>query len=308
MNLLISGGFGFIGSYLIDKLLAQGHTVGVISRKVPDYLIGLARKTDVYLADVTKPIRFEHARDYDIFIHLAAANDVDSFDPAAALSCTTLGTKNCLEFCKEYGIKRFIYFSTFQVYGARSSAVDEKTPLHCMNDYAITHRFAEEYVEMYQRNYGLEYIIVRPTNVYGACVHKQIDRWSLVPNCFCKEAFEKRMITLISSGRQIRNFISLEDVVNLTIILCKRFEQERNSFLNLASGCNITILEVAEMVKEIYEKIFGVCCSLYVRSDVPATSQDLTVDMTRIRGMGYVYSEGYSMRKEIEKIFRLLRG
>lgn len=271
-------------------------------------LKGLAKNADVYLSDVTKPIRVELKSKYEIFIHLAAANDVESLDPCVALNSTVLGTRNCLDFCIKNGIKKVIYFSTFQVYGTNRGFVNEATDLHCANDYAMTHRFAEEYVEMYRRNFGLEYIILRPTNVYGACLHKDIDRWSLVPNCFCKEAIERQTITLLSSGRQLRDFISLEDLTNLTVILCGKFNKVKNSVINLAAGRSISILDVAQMVKASFEKILGTTCALNIQSSLPRKAERLTVETKRLKGLGYRFDKEYSIEKEIERIFCLLKA
>jgi UDP-glucose 4-epimerase len=308
MRVLITGAFGFIGSYMLGNLLGQGFKVGVIVRNVPAHFKGLAGKVDLYLADVTKKIQINLRKDYDVVIHLAAANDVDSQNALEALKVTTYGTNNFLEFCCQNDLKRFIYFSTFQVYGRESGYVDETTPINCKNNYAITHFFGEEYVKMFHRNYGLQYIIVRPTNIYGKIFHKDLDRWSLVPNCFCKEAYEKATITLLSSGKQVRDFISLEDVANLTSILCKNFDTQKNDVLNIARGKTVSIIQVANMVKAIYEKLFSKKCALEIRAQRPLETEDLQVSIRKIKKLNFSYSKQHTLEHEIEDIFSTIRG
>jgi UDP-glucose 4-epimerase len=307
MRLLISGATGFIGSYLTAFLLKQRVQVGILTRKVPSYLQSLMPNIDVYRIEITKPISLKTSKKYDIFIHLAAANDVDSQDTIRALEVTTLGTKHALDFCRQNQIPRFLYFSTFQVYGRNKGDVDEHTPVSCRNDYALTHWFAEEYVRMYKREYGNRHIIVRPTNIYGRPFHPKINRWSLVPNCFCKEAFSRQTITLRSSGKQLRDFISLEDVSRITFKLCKQFDDYQNEIVNLARGKSISVLHVAMKVKSIYEQLFKKECKLLVQSNQPEKVNGFSVSTDRIRSLKYHYSQKHSIDYEIRGILKQLK-
>jgi UDP-glucose 4-epimerase len=307
MQVLITGGSGFIGSYMVDRFLKRGFRVGVLDRAVPGYFAELARRVDLYLADITAPLQMKLRRPYDTVIHLAAANDIISKNALEALKITTYGTKAVLDFCVAHNLKKFIYFSTFQVYGRESGPVDENTPVLCRNDYALSHYFAEEYVRMYHREYGLDYIIVRPTNIYGAFIHRELDRWSLVPNCFCKEAVERQTITLLSSGRQERDFIGLEDIAHMTSRLVQDFEAHRNRALNLARGRSVTILEVARLVAAKYEQLFGKPCRLVVKSKEPREAAPLVVDTASLQGLAYTYAEAHDLAGDIEAILNLLK-
>ena len=307
MNILISGGFGFIGSYLANYLLSKGHNVGILSRGIPIYFKSFAHRTQVYISDITDDITVKPSTNYDIFIHLAAANDIDSSNTLSALKGTTLGTRNCLEFCVNNNINKFIYFSTFQVYGTDSGLIDENFPLLCKNDYAITHLFAEEYVKMYHRMHALDYIILRPTNVYGAFFNLNIDRWSLVPSCFCLEAFEKKTVTLLSSGKQLRDFISLEDLTKTTSLFCRDFDLHKNDVFNVARCKSISILEVANYVIQLYEEVFGDKCDLNILSDKPRIGKKLIVSTEKIRRLNYKYSTDHTIDKDIRRILISLK-
>lgn len=307
MRLLISGATGFIGSYLTAFLLKQKIQVGILTRKVPSYLQSLMSNIDVYQIEITKPISLTTLKKYDIFVHLAAANDVDSQDPRKALEVTTLGTKYALDFCRQNQISRFLYFSTFQVYGRNEGKVDENTPVRCRNDYALTHWFAEEYVRMYKREYGNSYIIARPTNIYGRPFHPKINRWSLVPNCFCKEAFSQQTITLRSSGKQLRDFISLEDISRITFKLCEQFDDHQNEIVNIGRGKSTSVLHVAMKVKSVYEELFKKECKLLVQSNQPEKVNDFSVSTDRIKALKHNYSQKHSIDHEIQEIFKQLQ-
>ena len=305
-KVLVSGGFGFIGSRLTRKLVENGFKVGVLARGIPEYCKDLSKKIAFYQADITGKITSIPKERYDFFIHLAAANDVVSKQAEKAVTVTTLGTRNCLEFCQRNNIKKIIYFSTFQVYGAESGSIDEESPVNCRNDYALTHYCAEQYVRMFQREFGIDYAVLRPTNIFGELYHSGIDRWSLVPNCFCREAYEKQTITLRSSGFQRRDFIDLEDISDLVILICSKFDRITNQVINLARGQSLSVRSVAEMVQRIYKRRFGRSCKLIFKSQFPNESKDLIVSTAKLKSLGYRFAVPYTMQRAIDSNFKLL--
>jgi UDP-glucose 4-epimerase len=306
-RILITGGSGFIGSYMVDRFLKKGFQVGVLDKDLPGYFSELSRRVDFYLGDITAPLEIELRYPYDILIHLAAANEIVSKNTLDALRITTYGTKVMLDFCSNNNLKKFIYFSTFHVYGLESGMIDENTPVNCRNDYALSHYCAEEYVKMYHRNCGIKYIIVRLTNSYGAFLHREIDRWSIVPNCFCKEAFEKQTITLLTSGRQERDFINLADVTNITAILCQDFDSQKNQVFNVSRGKSLSIVEVALLVAAAYERLFGKKCTLLINSDKPKEVAPLKVNNALLQRLNYQFSGRSDLSGDIAAIFNLLQ-
>jgi UDP-glucose 4-epimerase len=304
MTILVSGATGYIGTQLIQFLIAQGHKIGAISRSnlssIP-YVGNL--DIEIYNADISKPLDFELKNKYDVFIHCAAANDIDSLNPETAIITSALGTKYCLDFCKKNNIKKFIYFSTFQVLGKVDGYMDEQTITEPKNDYGITHLFAEEYVKMYKATSSIDYIIIRPTNIYGAPIGKNIDRWSLVPGCFCKEAFEDNSITLNSSGKQKRDFVNLIDLVEVTNQLAIKFETFKNKIIHLSSNNHFTIIEIAQIVKEQFELRFGKECQLIVKSEEPKDSNVYEINRDLITAIGHQFTDRSTIIKEINITF-----
>lgn len=309
MKILVTGGFGFIGSYLVNSLIKHGfEKIGILSRSIPSfYNTAEFNNVEILISDIVNKIDVRPESQYDVLIHLASANDVDSQDGDYALKANALGTKNVLDFCLNNKIKKIIYLSTFQVYGKDSGYISEESDIELKNHYALSHYFAEKYVEFYYKKYQIDYLILRPTNVYGGMTNKEIDRWSLVPGCFCKEAYEKGKITLLSSGKQNRNFVSQSDIFNTLMVMLNKFNEIRNSIYNLASNECISILEIAEIVKKTYMEMFNKHCEISITNDLPFESTKLTVDTQKLRGIGVDLVNGEQLKKEIVNVFNLLK-
>lgn len=308
MNILLTGGSGYIGSYLVKCLLKHGHTIDIIARTENEFIQNHSDKIGVYYADITKPFDFELKRDhYDIFIHLGAANDIDSADPAFAINASVLGTRYALDFCARNNIKKTVYYSTFQVYGYVEGEMNEHSSLLPTNDYGITHQFAEQYFEMYRRTKGIDYIIIRPTNIFGAPMYKSTDRWSLVPSCFCKEALEKGEINLMSSGLQKRDFIDVNDLAEVSSMFCNSFEKFKNTTVNVSSGNDYTIVEIANMVAEQYKEIHGKECKINIHSEHPLSENVFYLCREEISRITYDFGGKEKMKTEITTIFNVLK-
>lgn len=299
----MSGASGFVGSYFLKRFLEKNISVDLISRKSPSNIN--TNYVELFNYDITNYKNINFNKQYNVFIHLAGANDIDSKNPKDALTKTAYGTRNCLELCKKNNIKNFIYFSTLQVYGDNSE-ISETSPINCQNDYALTHFFAEKYVEMFARN-GINFIILRPSNIYGNFESKTVDRWSLVPGCFCKDVKKKSTITLLSSGKQKRDFISLEDVFGFTLHLIKKNPLFNNQVYNLASGDVHSIIELAKLVKMRYELIFDTSCDLVIESKMPNYSKEYSVSTSKVLNTGYNLNSS-SIFEIQETIDNLLRG
>lgn len=283
MRVLVSGGFGQIGSSLTPLLVAEGCDVGVIARRVPASFAELAKQVDLYLHDLRADRPLVLRRGYDVFIHLAGSPHSDSSGNAAAAS--QAATRFCLDLCRTNEIGRFVHFSTFQVYGRDWGTVDEATPLAPVNEYGKIHKLVEEQVRQASRDGILEHTILRPTNAYGRPLHPDVHRWSLVPACFCKSAVEDGEIVLRTSGLQQKDFIYLGRLASLTYAICQRFEQFRGEALNLASGTACAVIDVAREVRDAYERLTGRACAFQVLSDDPPMREPLVVSRVKTGGL-----------------------
>jgi UDP-glucose 4-epimerase len=306
MRILISGAHGYIGSKLVARLRGAGHVVGVIVRRAPTFESAWTRGVDTLLWDMARPHAGEPPEGYDLLIHAAGANDIDSADPREALLATALSARHVVDFCREARIARVIYFSTFQVFGRSEGDVTEDSPVRCLNDYALTHWFAEQYLRMAERNGQLDCVVVRPTNVYGTPLDRDIDRWTLVPGCFCKAAVATQSIVLRSSGHQYRNFVHLDAVADAAHFLAQNFDRAKGRTCILAGDEVLTIRSVVEDVVAAYQRKFAAPCRLVIESNLPAHAAPLHITATNLPELGYRSPPVATVGEEIERTIDLL--
>jgi UDP-glucose 4-epimerase len=306
MTLLITGASGFIGSYLCSYFFKMGHTVIATARdpkKIPSFESG--NRFVSFELDVLQTSSFNNVSSIsiDAVIHTATSNDILSKNTSGGILLSTVGTRNVLEFCLQRKIPKLIFFSTFQVYGTELNGdIDETSPTLCRNDYGLNHLFGEQYVEMYAREKGITGIVVRPSNVYGRFSTSFIDRWTLVPGCFCQEVYHKGTITLLSSGRQIRNFVGLHEV-SAGVEAIVNYSENGFAVYNVASDKNLSMLAVAEMVKEIFEERYRRTATIHIKGEEPKSGNSFSVNLEKIQSIGYQPDDRYNLKTEINKIF-----
>lgn len=260
MKVLITGGFGYLGSYCSKLFHGDNYEVTILARKIPVYMKEWAKQFKVIIGDISDDKLVEKINEqYDVVIQFASANDiVCKTNPREALDINVYGTRNLLDLCVKKNINKFIYLSTFHVYGKNAIGnVSEETKVMPINDYGLTHYFAELYCEQYSRNYDIKSIVLRPSNFYTGPLFNEIDRWSLVPNNFIMQILNHGEITINSSGLQVRNFISIKDLYKAIIIAMTKDINESFSIFNVGSNNYYTINEVASKVQKQYEIFTG---------------------------------------------------
>jgi len=258
MNILITGGTGYLGGRIADHLKTARRDAKVYLTALESQPLGAWTESfDILRMDVLddKSITacFE-ACDFDAVVHLAAVNEIDSMkNPELAIDVNTKGTFDLLRIASARGVKRFIYFSTFHVYGnTASGAINEDSPARPHHPYAITHRAAEDYVRYFARYHDMQTLIFRLSNGYGYPMDTCVDRWTLVFNDLCRQAVTTGKIVLASSGRQHRDFIALSDVARGVAHFLDAEDKWGDGLYNLGGNCSMSILEVAERVAGVY--------------------------------------------------------
>lgn len=251
-RILVTGCSGLIGSRMAIQAKEAGVDVVACARGRTEKL-SMEMGMPVIAMDVLQPIMLQNEQgSIDAIIHCATANDIVSRDFRAGVELSVIGTRNILEYAIKQGIKRVIFFSTLQVYGTElAGEITEETPVCCQSPYALNHFYGEELCRMYARNHGLDVVLLRPSNVFGMPDVSTVNRDTLVPSCFVKEAVETGAITLRSSGRQSRNFISTNEVSKTCLHLLNDFPAGC-IVVNLSSDWLCSIGEIAEMVKQKY--------------------------------------------------------
>lgn len=252
-RVIITGVSGYIGSSVAKRCLESGYHVLGISRENAE-LISLELGAGVVKADLLDPndLNSIALQAPDAVIHCATANDILSKDFSAGVSLSVLGTRHLLEAALMAGVKKFVLFSTAQVYGTElTGVIDESSPVRCETSYALNHFFAEELCHLYSVNHGMSVVIVRPSNVYGAPQVSTVNRSTLVPICFVDQVIEKGSITLNSSGKQTRNFVSTDEVADSILNILQDFPQGFSK-INACSNYHASILDIARLVSNVF--------------------------------------------------------
>lgn len=311
MNILLTGATGYIGSYITNYLSQYTHhTIIPLCRKLPNYFKDWRDKFEVVECDVTQldDLKEKMPKEVDCIIHLAAFNDVRcSQKPEQALIVNGIGTRNMLEIAKDRKCKLFIYFSTLQVYGKELEGnITVDSPIKCFDDYAFTHYVAEGYCKMFSSRYGLNVNVVRPSNIFGCPIHPKIDRWTLVPTSLCLSAHKQNRIILNSSGKQNRDFVSLDFVGK-----CIRYliEDNKSGFnvYNISSESLFSIIEVAKMVQSCSKSVLNKEINLICKSKHPSEPNQFLAKNNLLNPLKREKVQR-ELLNEIEKTLKLIMG
>ena len=251
MRVLITGGAGFQGSHLAERLVWGGHEVTVLSTLseeaeqniagcVDDIAIVWGSITDVEIVDKT-------VRDQDAVVHMAARVNVDeSIDsPVSFLTVNVLGTYNVLEAIRKVGT-RLVLASTCEVYGSSNpSPLTERSDLRPHSPYAASKAGADRLCYAYYKTYGVDVTIVRPCNIYGER-QKSGTGGAVVP-IFASLAAQGEPLTVFGTGEQRREYMHVSDVVAAYELILGR-DDLSGEVLNVGSGETVTIKEIADFI------------------------------------------------------------
>ena len=294
MNILVTGGCGFIGSNFINYILTKNDAVKIYNIDCLNYC---AKKDNVIShrnykfiqGNITsKDLILHILNEYNIdgIIHFAAQSHVDnSFDNS--LQYTTdnvMGTHVLLQAAKEYGkLKKFLHFSTDEVYGEvdlKHPGCHEKSILNPTNPYAATKAAAEFLVRSYYHSFKLPIVIVRCNNVYG---HNQYPE-KLIPK-FIKLLREGKKLTIHGKGDTRRNFIWAEDVAAATALIFEKGVV--NEIYNIGTSQEFSVMDVASILvnRMTDDKILENHC-IFVE-DRPFNDFRYSVDIRRLKELGW---------------------
>ena len=254
MNILVTGGAGFIGSHLVRHLLAKGEQVTALdnlSTGLAENLPPEAKLVEMDILDEELP-KVVAAGAFDAIVHLAAQTMVDTSikDPLLDTRENLLGTVHVLEAARAANVKRVIFASTAAVYGDVKEddlPVREAQPTEPMSFYGLSKLSVEKYLEMYRKIYGMEYVVLRFANVYG---ERQGDGGEGgVISIFAKAVAEGRDITIYGDGEQTRDFVYAGDIAEG--ILAALRTEEVNAAYNLSTQTETSLRELVSLLAEI---------------------------------------------------------
>ncbi len=254
---LVTGGAGFIGSHIVDRLLKEGFEVTVIDdlstgrrenivhhqdRKDFHFVKGDVRNT----ALVKKVVE-----DVDAVFHEAALVSVPSSieNPLLTNEINVSGTLNLLKACTDANVKRFIYASSTAIYGdTETLPKHEKLMPQPISPYAVSKLAAENYVKIYHKVYCLNTICLRYFNVYGP--RQTYSPYSGVITIFINSLLKNEPPIIYGDGKQTRDFVHVQDVVEANVLALTK-ETAIGEVLNVATGTPTTINQLAAMLQQV---------------------------------------------------------
>lgn len=255
MIFVVTGGAGFIGSNLVYKLLEEGHEVRVIDNISTGHKSNLPNNSNLsfYIGDIINYNLLEkviHGADYVINLAGFASVSLSMKFPLETHNINVTGFLNVLELSRKHHIKRVIYASSIAVYGSdeKVKQVEEEINLP-LSIYALTKQVNEQYGNLYKRCYNLDVVGLRFSNVYG---DKQNG-----DNIYCgKVAYYSNMakqnqnIIIKGDGTATRNFVLVDDVVNIIAKLC--FVDKTEDIYNISADTSIKLSDLAELIINNY--------------------------------------------------------
>jgi nucleoside-diphosphate-sugar epimerase len=252
-RVLVSGGAGFIGSHLVEALLARGYRVRVLD----DLSLGrrewVPAAAEFQLGDIRNLDACRRACEgcQGVF-HLAAmsrsAASIDNIEVCTSINI--LGTQNILIAAREAGVKKVIYSGSSTYYGNRPAPHREDLPGDFLNFYGLSKYTGEEYCLMFDRLYGLPCVVLRYFNVYGPRQPEE-GVYALVLGIFLRRAAEGKPLVIHGTGEQSRDFIHVRDVAQANIAAYQ--SGARGVRLNIGSGTSVSVKQLADWISHHQE-------------------------------------------------------
>lgn len=253
-RILVSGGAGFIGSHLVDRLILEGHTVVVLD----DLSAGSEENINSNAIFINGSINDHHLLDelfefnkFDYIFHLAAKINLrQSFEnPVGDAETNILGSLHVIDKCIKYKVKRFIFSSTGGAIYSPDADLPwrEDSKVEPQSPYGLSKLTVENYLGIMGKTKGLKSTIFRYSNVCGPR-QSATSQYSGVISLFIKRALENKDLIIYGTGGQSRDFIGVDAVVNANVLA---IEKKIDGIFNISSGYSITVQEIAEKVLKL---------------------------------------------------------
>ena len=252
---IVTGGAGFIGSHIVEKLKALDHMVVVIDNEYSDNDNFHWRKDTLNVnIDITDYKALKKAfTGADYIFHCAAEARIGPAieNPVNALNINTMGTCNVLQCAREVGAKKVLYSSTSSGYGLNEAPNIETQPDDCLNPYSVSKIAGEKLCKMYTDLYGLNTIIFRYFNVFGERAPRK-GQYAPVTGIFLRQKVAGEPLTIVGDGEQRRDYIYVKDVANANVMaaISNPDDDAYGQVYNVGSGKNYSVNEIASFISD----------------------------------------------------------
>ena len=254
MKALVTGGAGFIGSNLVDKLLEDEYDVIVFDNETANTHDGYYwnEKAENYHVDLAQSHSFNllqtYCKDVDCIFHMAADISVQySIErPFESYSNNINSLFNVLEFAKRYKIGKVVFSSSAAVYGVTDKVCVETDETDPLNAYALSKLNGEQIMNMYYDLYGINTVSLRYFNVYGPR-QSNTGQYAPVVGIFQKQKESNGALTIVGDGEQSRDFIHVSDVVSANMLVS---DKDVNGVYNVGTGVEYSVNQIADLISD----------------------------------------------------------
>lgn len=252
MKTIVTGGAGFIGSHLVEELIANGIIVHIVDNLSIGSVENVHPQAILHDIDICNPevVELIGSIKPELVFHLAAQADIQRSikEPNIDANINIIGTINVLEGCKRGEIVKIIYSSSSAVYGSfLTDKASELDPVAPVSYYGISKLVPEMYLDLYRQKYGISYTVLRYANVYGP---RQTPRGDggVIAN-FMDNIKKKEPLTIFGDGNQSRDFIYVKDVIKANLAAISAGNAE---IINISTAVQTSINKLVSILKEIH--------------------------------------------------------
>ena len=259
MNFIMTGVCGLIGETLYKRLIKEKHKcTGLIDKRLGSDTLFL---DTLYINPET-----QHT---DIFFHLSAFCKINEAikEPSLAHWNNCEGTFKALEFCRKNGIKKFVYMSS-----SRTLSPEE-------NPYTASKKYGEALCEAYKQCYGIDYLIIRPSTVYGNhhdLTGRLITKWAI-------SAMKGNPLTIYGNKNKTLDFTHVEDFVDGVMLLVNNWDKTKNETYDISGNEEVKLTYVVEMIEHLLNKKIRL---KFEKAEI-AQPQQIKIDISKIEKFGY---------------------
>ncbi|MDD4290356.1 MAG: NAD-dependent epimerase/dehydratase family protein [Patescibacteria group bacterium] len=250
MKILVTGGAGFVGSHLVDKLIEGKHELVIIDNLSTGKKEFINKSAKFYKIDIRdkKISKIFDKHNFDIVYHIAAQKSVPYSlkNPIEDANINILGALNLLDNCVKYKVNKIIFTSTG---GAIYDSADvfptnEDCEAKPLSPYAVSKFAIEKYLNFYQKVHGLNYVILRPANIYGPRQDPHGEAGVIA--IFISNLLQNKQC-YINGGDQSRDFVYVKDLVD-ALIMCQK---TKNEIFNIGTANDLSITNLYEKIRKI---------------------------------------------------------
>ena len=273
MKILVTGGAGFIGKHLVKLLIKKGNEVTIFDnfsnsskKSIADLIESGAKCIE---GDIRNETEISDAvKNKNIVIHLAAKISVEESikSPPETFETNVDGTKNVLIACKKNSVKKLIVASSAAIYGESISQIklNEESVTNPISPYGKSKLIMEKEIKEFTSRYGINCVILRFFNIYGI---GQSDEYAGVISKFINNLQNNSSLIIYGNGNQTRDFVAINDIINLIFQICNLQFEKTNSY-NIGNSKAVSIIELAKLMIKISKKDIKIICKEKREGDI----------------------------------------